>query len=192
MIIRLMKINETNTINNEYEDKTTEELYEELINLDKFINIDKHNRRRIVRALNYYYETGKSISENKNGNKLLYQNVFFIGLTINDRSILYEKINDRVDKMIKDGLIDEVKEFYDKNINSRILKNAIGYKEIYSYLDGNISLDEAIELIKRNSRRYAKRQYTFFNHQFNMKWFNVDFDNFDKTILEVCNYIDSK
>ena len=94
--------------------------------------------------------------------------------------------------MIKDGLIDEVKEFYDKNINSRILKNAIGYKEIYSYLDGNISLDEAIELIKRNSRRYAKRQYTFFNHQFNMKWFNVDFDNFDKTILEVCNYIDSK
>ena len=185
-------LNENNTISNEYEDKTTEELYQELIKLDKDIIIDKHNRRRIVRALNYYLETGSSISNNKNGNNLLYDNVIFIGLTVNNREDLYKRINDRVDKMITDGLIDEVKDFYNKGINTRILNSAIGYKEIYSYLNGFISLDEAIELIKRNSRRYAKRQFTFFNHQFNMKWFDVNFNDFDRTINEVSNYIDNK
>ncbi len=178
--------------NNQYEDKTTEELYQELINLDKDIQIDKHNRRRIVRALNYYKTNHKSISLNNKGNKLIYNNVTFIGLTVNNRTILYERINKRVDKMIAMGLINEVKSFYDKGINARILNSAIGYKELYSYFKGNISYEESVELIKRNSRRYAKRQYTFFNHQFNIKWFNVDFDDFNKTVTEVANYIDMK
>lgn len=185
-------LNESSSINNQYEDKTTSELYQELVKIDKDINIDEYNRRRIVRALNYYKETGKSISRNNDGNTLLYDNVYFIGLTTTDRSILYQRINDRVDKMIDDGLLDEVRHFYDLGNRSRILLSAIGYKEIYDYLDGNITLEEAIELIKRNSRRYAKRQYTFFNHQFNMKWFDVNFDNFNKTIDEVCMYIDNK
>ena len=67
----------------------------------------------------------------------------------------------------------------------------IGYKELYKYFDGEITLDEAIELIKRNSRRYAKRQYTWFNNQMNIKWFDVNYKNFEKTIEEVSNYIDN-
>ena len=94
--------------------------------------------------------------------------------------------------MIEMGLIDEVKSFYDRGIKTRALQTAIGYKELYQYLDGTITKEEAIELIKRNSRRYAKRQYTFFNHQFDMKWFNVDINNFDKTINEVEKYINKE
>lgn len=180
-----------NVIKEEYEDISTEELYNRLKELDKDIDIDRYNRRRIVRAINYYLTYGKSIRENNNGNKLLYNNVYFIGLTT-DRNILYDRINNRVDIMINNGLYDEVKSFYDKNMRYRPLFNAIGYKELYSYFDGDISYDEAINLIKRNSRRYAKRQYTFFNNQFNIKWFDVNFDNFNDTIDNVCEYIDKK
>ena len=94
--------------------------------------------------------------------------------------------------MVENGLFDEVKSFYDKNMRYKPLLGGIGYKELFSYYDGDISLEEAVDLIKRNSRRYAKRQYTFFNNQFNIKWFDVNFDDFDKTILDVCNYIDNK
>jgi len=168
---------------NNYDNIDTYELYDRLKSLDKDIEIDKNNRKRIIRALDYYLSTGKSIKSNNSGNNLLYDAIF-VGLTT-DRELLYKRIDDRVDKMINDGLINEVKSFYDKGIRSRILLSAIGYKELYSYFDGDISLDDAIKLIKRNSRRYAKRQYTFFNHQFNMNWFNVNFDNFNETILEV-------
>lgn len=176
---------------NQYEDKTTAELYQELIKLDKDIDIDKHNRRRVVRALNYYKANNQSISQNKNGHKLLY-NAIFIGLTMNDRDALYKRINDRVERMVEAGLLEEVKAFYDKKITTKPLMNAIGYKELYKYFDNEISYDEAIQLIKRNSRRYAKRQYTFFNHQFNIKWFNVNLNNFNETVTEVVKYITDK
>ena len=182
-------LDENNCNNNDYEGISTDILYQELISLDKNIDIDRFNRRRVVRALNYYKTNHKSISENKNGNKLLYD-VIFIGLTMDNRDDLYKRINNRVDKMIENGLINEVKSFYDKNVRTKPLLAGIGYKELYQYFDGIISYDEAINLIKRNSRRYAKRQYTFFNHQFDIKWFNVNIDNFDETINEVSNYID--
>ena len=184
-------LNDYDKNDNQYEDKSTEELYQELISLDKDVIIDKHNRRRVVRALNYYKNNGRSISENKSGNNLLYDAIF-IGLTMSDRDVLYKRINDRVDKMVENGLIDEVKAFYDKNIHTKPLLSAIGYKELYQYFDNKISFEEAIELIKRNSRRYAKRQYTFFNHQFDIKWFNINIDNFDETINDVTEYIDKK
>lgn len=183
-------LDEVNDTDNQYLNKSTEELYQELIKLDKDIDIDKDNRRRVVRALNYYKDNGKSISLNKNGNKLLYDAIF-IGLTMSDRRRLYERINDRVDKMIGNGLFEEVREFYNQNIRTKPLLAGIGYKELYRYFDGEIALEEAVDLIKRNSRRYAKRQYTFFNHQFDIKWFDVDIDNFDKTINQVCKYIDN-
>lgn len=175
------------SIKNNYDSLTTEELYKQLKEKDQFIDIDKHNRRRIIRAINYYDSNNKSISTNKEGNKLLYDAIF-IGLTT-ERSILYNRINMRVDKMLNDGLLEEVKSFHDKNIREKPLLTGIGYKELYSYLDNEISLEEAIELIKRNSRRYAKRQYTFFNNQFKTNWFNVDFDNFSNTVSEVYNFI---
>lgn len=175
---------------NTYEDKTTEELYQELIKLDKkaLNKIDKNNRRRVINALNYIKENNKSITENIT-NKLLYDAIF-IGLTTN-RDNLYNIINNRVDIMVKNGLIEEVKYFYDKKIITKPLTGGIGYKELYKYFNKELSLDEALDLIKRNSRRYAKRQYTFFNHQLPTKWFNTDYNNFSNTIKEVSTYIDN-
>jgi len=176
------------TENNTYDDLTSEELYKELQKLDKDIVIDKNNRRRLIRALNYYKENNKSINNNKT-DKILYDTLF-IGLTT-DRSILYEKINKRVDTMVDNGLIEEVKPYYEKNIRTKPLLNAIGYKEIYKYFDGEYTLEEAKEKIKQNSRHYAKRQYTFFNHQLPVVWFETDFDNFNNTIKKVSDYINS-
>ncbi|MGM9876293.1 MAG: tRNA (adenosine(37)-N6)-dimethylallyltransferase MiaA [Bacilli bacterium] len=181
---KLTEEKETNT----YDNLTTEELYNELLELDKDIVIDKNNRRRLIRAINYYKENNKSINNNVT-NKLLYDCIF-IGLTT-DRKVLYDKINTRVDIMMKEGLLNEVKAFYEKGIRTKPLLNAIGYKEIYSYLDGNISLEEAIDKIKQNSRHYAKRQYTFFNHQLPVVWFETDYNNFNNTIEKVENYIKS-
>ena len=174
--------------NNTYDNLSDEELYNELLKLDKDIVIDKNNRRRLIRALNYYKENNESINNNKT-DKLLYD-ALFIGLTT-DRSILYEKINKRVDIMVKDGLLEEIKPYYDKNIRTKPLLNAIGYREIYKYFDGEYTLEEAIEKIKQNSRHYAKRQYTFFNHQLPVVWFETDYENFNNTIKKVSDYIDS-
>lgn len=181
---KLTEEKETNT----YDNLTDEELYNKLLEVDKDIVIDKNNRRRLIRALNYYKENNKSINTNTT-NKLLYDAIF-IGLTT-DRRILYDKINTRVDIMIKDGLLNEVKAFYDKNVRTKPLLNAIGYREIYSYFDGNISLEEATDKIKQNSRHYAKRQYTFFNHQLPVVWFETDYSNFNNTVEKVINYIEN-
>lgn len=170
----------------DYEDLSTEELYQELLKLDPSTTIDKNNRRRLVRAITYYQTNNKPISTNKT-NELLYDTIF-IGLTTN-RDKLYNIINKRVDTMISNGLIEEAKYFYDKKIYTKPLTSGIGYKELYKYFSNEITLEEAIELIKKNSRHYAKRQYTFFNNQMDIKWFNVDFDNFDNTIDEVYEYI---
>lgn len=179
------KLSEEKT-NNTYDNLTTEEIYKELLKLDKDINIDKNNRRRLIRALNYYKENNTSISNNKT-NKLLYDTIF-IGLTT-DREILYKKINQRLDNMIENGLLEEVKYYYDKNIKTKPLINGIGYKELYNYFDGLCSKEEAVEKIKQNSRHYAKRQYTFLNHQLNVVWFETDYNNFNNTIEKVSSYI---
>ena len=179
------KLSEEKT-NNTYDNLKTEEIYKELLKLDKDINIDKNNRRRLIRALNYYKENNTSISNNKT-NKLLYDTIF-IGLTT-EREILYKKINQRVDNMIENGLLKEVKYYYDKNIKTKPLINGIGYKELYNYFDGLCSKEEAVEKIKQNSRHYAKRQYTFLNHQLNVVWFETDYNNFNNTIEKVSSYI---
>lgn len=169
-------------IDTDFRDKTNEELFQMALKKNKNMNIDKNNRVRLERFL-----------KRKDSNveaKLLYENVIFVGLTT-DRSKLYDIINNRVDKMINDGLVDEVKNLYSKYPNSMILKRAIGYKEIINYLDGLYDLDTAILEIKKNSRHYAKRQYTWFNNKMNVKWFDVNFDNFDLTIKMVKEYIDT-
>lgn len=181
---KLTEEKETNT----YDNLTNEELYNKLLEVDKDIVIDKNNRRRLIRAINYYKENNKSINTNTT-NKLLYDAIF-IGLTT-DRRILYDKINNRVDIMIKEGLLNEVKAFYDKGIRTKPLLNAIGYREIYSYFDGNISLEEAVNKIKQNSRHYAKRQYTFFNHQLPIVWFETNYNNFNNTIEKIISYIEN-
>ncbi len=168
-------------VKKDYSKFSTEELYKMALEKDQTCNIDKNNRVRLERFLQ---------RENTNivDPILLYNDVIFIGLTTK-REDLYEIINKRVDKMIEQGLIDEVKNLYKKYPNSLILKRAIGYKEIISYLENNITLEKAIEEIKKNSRHYAKRQYTWFNNKMTIKWFDVDFNNFNNTIKDVESYI---
>lgn len=152
---------------------TNEELFNKLLEIDKedALKIGNNNRKRLLRAL-YIYEThGKNKNEiNQNGkNKILYDNVYFVGLNF-DREKLYEKINKRVDLMIEEGLVEEVRTLLTKyGPNTRSLA-AIGYKEFTQSDD----IDEIKELIKKNTRNYAKRQITFFKHQFtDIKWFET-------------------
>lgn len=172
---------------NDYSTLTNEQIYNKLKLVDKNIDIHVNNRKRLVNALNYYELTGKLFSEKEKTDKLLYDTIF-IGLTI-DRKLLYDRINKRVDIMVKEGIIEEALKIYKSNIRTKAVMTPIGYKELFSYFDGVKSMGECIELIKQNSRRYAKRQYTWFNNQMDINWFNVDLDNFDNTINEVYNYI---
>jgi tRNA dimethylallyltransferase len=173
-----------------YEKYTLEELYNKLKEVDPDTDIPKNNRRRVERALTYYNENGFPISMNDGENKLLYDCIF-IGLTC-DRDLLYSRIRRKTEVMFENGLLKEVKELYVKNINGPIIASAIGYKELYEYYKGNILLEDAIIEIKDNSTHYAKRQYTWFNNKMNINWFNVDFNNFNNTVLEVLEYIKNK
>lgn len=170
------------TTTNSYDNLTNEELYNLALAKDKNMNIHPNNRKRLVRFLN------KKVQEYVEP-KPLYD-FKIIGLTTS-RDILYDKINKRVDVMFQNGLLTEVKSFYDQGIHSKALETGIGYKELYQYFDNKITLDEAKELIKKNSRHYAKRQYTFFNHQLDVKWFNTNYEDFSKTINEVEDYIEN-
>ena len=170
------------TTSNSYDNLTNEELYNLALAKDKNMNIHPNNRKRLVRFLN------KEVQEYVEP-KPLYD-FKIIGLTTS-RDILYDKINKRVDVMFQSGLLTEVKSFYDQGIHSKALETGIGYKELYQYFDNKITLDEAKELIKKNSRHYAKRQYTFFNHQLDVKWFNTNYEDFSKTINEVEDYIEN-
>ena len=173
-------------IKNDYSKFSNDELYEKLLSIDKNTTIHKNNRKRVEHALDYYYSTGKIIGNIKS-DKLLYDTIF-IGLTT-DRDVLYERINKRVDVMVDNGLLLEAKKIYDTNIRTKAVLTPIGYKELFPYFDGNSSLEECLDKIKQNSRRYAKKQYTWFNNQMDVVWFNVDFNDFNNTINDVLNYI---
>ena len=174
------------TTYNEYADLSNEEILDKI----KSYNVEElphlNNRKRLVRLLNKL-ENNEIITNN--GNKLLYKDTIFVGLTT-DRNTLYDKINKRVDIMFNNGLLEEVESLKDNFKNSKALNTAIGYKEFIPYFNREKTLDEVKDDIKKNSRHYAKRQYTFFNHQFNLKWFNTNYDDFNKTIDEVINYLE--
>lgn len=172
------------TTYNEYNDLTNEEIYDKIKQQNIDIDIHINNRKRLVRTLNKL-ENQEEIGNNKD--KLLYP-IKIIGLTT-ERTLLYERINLRVDKMIENGLLDEINSLKDHYKDSRVLNTAIGYKEFYDYLFSNNNLDDVLESIKQNSRRYAKRQYTFFNHQMDVKWFSVNFENFNDTLEQVKDYL---
>lgn len=173
-------------IKGSYNGLTNEELYKKVLEINPNTNIHINNRKRLERFLDYYNSTGEIIENNKT-NKLLYD-VIFIGLTT-DRETLYKRINKRVDIMFENGLINEAKKIYNSGIRTKAIMTPIGYKELFPYFKNEKSLDECLDEIKQNSRRYAKRQYTWFNNQMDVNWFNVDFDNFNKTIEEIENFI---
>lgn len=165
---------------------SNEELKSKVLALDPESDIHVNNRQRLEGFLKHYYETGKVIKKTDEINKKLYDFIS-IGLK-SDRETLYKMLDKRVDSMFNDGLLTEAERLYKMNLKN--YTNIIGYRELNEYFNGNISLDEAKELIKRNTRRYAKRQFTWFNNQMkDIKWFNVNYDNFYDTIKEIENYL---
>ena len=173
-------------INIDFSEYSNEELKNKVLALDPESDIHVNNRQRLESFLKHYYETVKVIKKTDEINNKLY-NFISIGLK-SDRETLYKMLDKRVDSMFNEGLLDEAERLYKMNLKN--YTNIIGYKELNEYFNGNISLDEAKELIKRNTRRYAKRQFTWFNNQMkDIKWFNVNYDNFHNTIKEVENYL---
>lgn len=180
-------LEEKKNINIDLSKYTNKELKEKVLEIDPINDIHENNRQRLESFLKTYYETGKIIKKTDEINKKLYKFIS-IGLTT-DRETLYKMLDNRVDKMFEEGMLKEAKRLYDMNLKN--YTNIIGYRELNDYFNGNISLEEAKELIKRNTRRYAKRQYTWFNNQMkDIKWFNTDYSNFTNTINEVNKYLD--
>lgn len=165
---------------------SNDELYKMVLEINGNSKIHVNNRQRMESFLNNHKK-----GEKKLNSELLYKDVKIIGLT-RPKDELYNAINERVDKMMEDGLLEEAKRFYDKSINSKGINTAISYKELYMYFDGKITLDDAIDLIKQRSRNYAKRQYTWFNNQMEVNWFNVNVHDFDDTINEVIYFLENE
>ncbi len=168
---------------------TNEELYEKVLALNPNTEIHMNNRKRLIRYLSYYEKTGKKLDDKEITKKTVYD-FLLIGLTT-DREILYDRINKRVDVMIESGLLEEARNIYDKQIYTKAVMTPIGYKELFPYFDGEKTLEESVNQIKQKSRNYAKRQYTWFMHQMNVKWFVTDFNKFENTVSDVKKYIDS-
>lgn len=177
----------TGTTYNEYTELSNKDILEKLKTYTNDELPHENNRKRLVRLLNKY-ENNEVITKNKD--EVLYP-IKVIGLTTS-RDYLYERINKRVDTMIKNGLLDEIQSLKKYYNSSRILNSGIGYKEFVPYLYENASLETVVEQIKLDSRRYAKRQYTFFKHQFNTHWIDVNFNDFSKTVDEAYSYIQTK
>lgn len=170
-----------------YDSLTNEELHQVLANLDpdKASDIHPNNRKRVLRAIELISSNVDNTSRSKK-NELVYDALIIF---LNDnRESLYDRINKRVDKMLADGLIEEVKNIGINNY-SMTSKVAIGYKEVIQYLNNEIDYNEMVELIKKNSRHYAKRQFTWFKNQDNCQVVNINLEDFNKTIDEVYNLI---
>lgn len=180
--------NNRDEINKKYKDYTNEQLYAHLKQIDeesaKILHFN--NRRRVLRAIEIYEQTGQKKSEmiNEQEHICLYD-AYFVGLTL-PRELLYERINLRVDLMMKNGLQGEMESLIKQGLTreNQSMK-AIGYKEWFDYFEGKCDLNEVSENIKKHSRQYAKRQYTWFKNQFDVHWYDVCLENFSKTIEEV-------
>lgn len=157
------------------EEKTNEELYEELLAVDKPSAEDIHinNRKRVIRALELYYGGMSKTLQNENSRKEESPfEALYIGIDYESREALYGRINMRVDKMLEAGLLDEAKEALE--FAGKTSKQAIGHKELKPYIEGGCSFEEAVENLKRETRRYAKRQLTWFRRNKSIIWLSAD------------------
>lgn len=171
-----------------------EALHKELFEIDPETaeRLHLNDEKRIIRALEVYYSTGKTISEqcrlsHLNESKYRY---CIIGINANDRQILYDRINSRVEKMLDAGLLAEAEEFFESRV-SATAKQAIGYKELKPYFDGECTLEEAVEKLKRETRRYAKRQLTWFRKRENINWIYIDGKSKAEIVSEAVRIISS-
>ena len=166
-----------------YAEEGLEALCEDLRRLDPehYAIVDRQNYRRVIHALEICYQTGRTYTSFRTQQKKQRPfNIVKIGLN-REREELYNRINQRVDQMMADGLLDEVKSLIDKRHTNAL--NTVGYKELFDYLDGRWSLDEAVERIKGNTRRYARKQLTWYKRDESMRWFHPD------NITEIKNYL---
>ena len=166
-----------------YAEEGLEALCEDLRRLDPehYAIVDRQNHRRVIHALEICYQTGRTYTSFRTQQKKQRPfNIVKIGLN-REREELYNRINQRVDQMMADGLLDEVKSLIDKRHTNAL--NTVGYKELFNYLDGRWSLDEAVERIKGNTRRYARKQLTWYKRDESMRWFHPD------NITEIKNYL---
>ncbi len=152
-----------------------------------------NDNKRIIRGLEVYYSTGKTITQQCELSHLNESKYRFciIGLTAENRQYLYDRINLRVDMMLRDGLIEEAKQFFALKLGSTA-KQAIGYKELKPYLDGFISLEEAVEKLKMETRRYAKRQLTWFRRNKNIHWLSIDTMDKEPLFEAACEIIENE
>ncbi|MDR7869972.1 MAG: tRNA (adenosine(37)-N6)-dimethylallyltransferase MiaA [Tissierellaceae bacterium] len=169
-------------------------LHEKLAEVDfeSSKSISKNDRKRIIRALEVYEVTGKTMSEHNKDFRREIDKYSLTMICLNmDRKKLYDRINRRVDIMIENGLIDEVNNILNMGYSKDLVSlKGIGYKEIIMYLEGDVSLDTAIEKIKQGSRNYAKRQLTWFRRDKRIKWIDKDdFGSFDDLSNYVYNYV---
>jgi tRNA dimethylallyltransferase len=178
------------------EEKGNEELHQKLRGVDpeSAERIHPNNLRRVIRALEIFHCTGKTMTEYQQEQQpeLLYD-ACLIGLTM-DRELLYNRINKRVDLMMEQGLLEEVKDLYDRGIRDCQSIQAIGYKELYDYFDDRVNLKDAVENLKQNSRRYAKRQLTWFRNKMDVEWFEMTSmaNANEKKFAEISTYIEGK
>ncbi len=160
-----------------FKNEGADKLYNELKSIDKAYadSVEPNNTKRVLRALELYYNTGIKMSEQIENSKKNESDfsALYIGLNFSDRNILYDRINRRVDKMISSGLVEEAREFITQT-DIKTANQAIGIKELKPYFDGEISLEDAIEKIKQQTRRYAKRQLTWFNRNKDIHWIFAD------------------
>ncbi len=178
-------------IRNSLEKLSTEELYEKLKELDEEAakEIHPNNRVRVERAVEVCLLTGDKFSK-LNKLNIKDNNYNFIQIALErDRKILYDRIDYRVELMIENGLIEEAKNIYEKYNSEKNKIKAIGYKELFDYFDGLISVDEAIEIIKKESRHYAKRQFTWFKGDADYKWFDLGQITEDEIIKKILNFL---
>lgn len=179
------------------ESEGIEALWNELSKVDKESaeKIHKNDLKRIVRALELYSATGKTMTEQRRLSHLEESGYSFclIGLTAENRQFLYDRIDRRVDLMLKNGLLEEAKSFFELE-HSQTAKQAIGYKELKPYFDGVITLEEATENLKRETRRYAKRQLSWFRRNENINWLYIDKESeetlFIKSLEIIENFIE--
>ena len=181
-------------LRNKLNSKSDEDLLLELEKVDKesYDKLSKEiNHKRIARALEVYYLTGKPKSQVDKEALMVESpyNPIKIGLYAEDRQFLYDRINKRVDIMVQQGVLDEAKKLMNNNL-SLTAKKAIGYKEFFPYLKGEDTLENCVETLKMNTRRYAKRQLTWFKRDKNIKWFDICKLNSEELIKNVFEYID--
>ncbi len=182
--------------NNLLEEKGIDFLLEKLklVDEDSYKRLlEQRNPKRVIRALEFFDVTGTTITEQ---NILSKQdspyNVVKIGLTCKDRQLLYDRINLRVDLMLKQGLLEEAETILNSNL-SETAKKAIGYKEFLRYFNGESSLEECVELLKMNTRRYAKRQLTWFRRDEDINWIYIDeYNTFDEIFAKALDIIKAK